>query len=96
MQIWGFDVFNNRRIEDIKPETGDVIDKAGKKIAVYKNKDGSIRMTSARCTHMGCVVRWNNKDGTWDCPCHGSRYDKNGKVIKGPAVKDLEKLEADS
>lgn len=61
-----------------------------KKIAVYKDEDGKIHTISPKCTHMGCTVGWNNKEKTWDCPCHGSRYNKYGKVINGPAPRDLE------
>jgi Rieske Fe-S protein len=61
-------------------------------VAVYKDKAGKIHACSAVCTHMGCIVRWNNAEDTWDCPCHGSRFSVDGKVIHGPAVKDLKKL----
>ncbi|HEX2195523.1 MAG TPA: FAD-dependent oxidoreductase [Actinomycetota bacterium] len=59
-------------------------------VAVYRDEDGELHKVSAVCTHLGCIVTWNNAEKTWDCPCHGSRYDFEGKVIQGPAVKDLE------
>lgn len=80
---------------DLKKNEGKVIKQKGENIAVYKDVSGEIHAVSAICTHQGCTVGWNKKDSTWDCPCHGSRYDKNGKVIHGPAVKDLPKKELD-
>jgi Rieske Fe-S protein len=76
---------------DIKTNEGKVINQNGENIAVYKDETGKVTTLSAVCTHMGCIVGWNDKEKTWDCPCHGSRYDKVGKVINGPAVKDLPK-----
>jgi Rieske Fe-S protein len=76
---------------DLKANEGKVIDQNGEKIAIYKDGSGKITTLSAVCTHMGCTVDWNNKEKTWDCPCHGSRYDKEGKVFNGPALKDLAK-----
>jgi len=70
---------------------GVMIESNGEKIAVYKDDEGKVSAMSAVCTHMGCIVGWNKDEKTWDCPCHGSRFDKEGKVIHGPAVKDLEK-----
>ncbi|QQG44844.1 MAG: FAD-dependent oxidoreductase [Candidatus Roizmanbacteria bacterium] len=78
---------------DLKPNEGKIVEENGEKLAVYKDESGKVTAVSAICTHMGCTVGWNNKDKTWDCPCHGSRYDKTGKVIHGPAVKNLSKKE---
>ncbi len=80
---------------DLKIEEGKIINQQGEQIAVYKDTTGKITAVSAVCTHMGCIVGWNGKEKTWDCPCHGSRFDKAGKVIAGPAVKDLPKKELD-
>ena len=76
----------------IEKNDGEVIVKDGKKIAVYRDENGKVNSFSAICTHLGCTVGWNSKDKTWDCPCHGSRFDKLGVNIKGPAVKDLPKI----
>ncbi len=61
----------------------------GKLRAIYKDDDGNKHETGAVCTHMGCIVNFNHAEKSWDCPCHGSRFDCNGKVLEGPAVKDL-------
>lgn len=74
---------------DIKTNEGKVIEQNGENLAVYKDEAGKVITLSAVCTHMGCIVEWNGKEKTWDCPCHGSRYNTIGKVINGPAVKDL-------
>jgi Rieske Fe-S protein len=60
--------------------------------AVYRDETGTLHELSARCTHLGCIVRWNGAERTWDCPCHGSRFDPvDGSVVNGPAVKPLER-----
>lgn len=74
---------------DLDNNEGKVITQDGKQIAIYKDNDGKIHSLSAICTHQGCTVGWNNNDKTWDCPCHGSRYNAIGKVINGPSTKDL-------
>jgi Rieske Fe-S protein len=48
-----------------------------------------VHSVSARCTHLGCIVSWNNAERSWDCPCHGSRFGVDGDVLQGPAVKPL-------
>lgn len=78
--------------DDIKVGEGKVIDSDGKKIAIDKDENGKVVALSPICTHKACIIGWNSKDKTWDCPCHGSRFDATGKVINGPAEKNLEKI----
>ncbi len=68
---------------------GKILQLGGKKLAVYRDKKGGVKKMSAVCTHMGCLVRWNQAEATWDCPCHGSRFDPKGKVLAGPAETPL-------
>jgi len=63
------------------------------KVAIFKDENGQVYTFSPICKHMGCIVDWNSEDKTWDCPCHGSRYDRYGKVIHGPTKADLDKKE---
>ena len=76
-------------IEEIKPGTGATIRRGLTKVAVYRDQSGAVHERSAICRHLGCVVNWNTLESTWDCPCHGSRYDAYGHVIQGPANSDL-------
>ena len=68
---------------------GEVVEWRGERLAVYKDDRGAVTACSAACTHMGCIVRWNSAEKSWDCPCHGSRFDHEGKVIQGPANESL-------
>lgn len=85
-----------RSIEDLEPGTGAIVVAGGKKVAAYRDEEGRVHAVSARCTHQGCTVGWNASEKTWDCPCHGSRYDSGGKVIEGPAERDLAPYDMDS
>jgi glycine/D-amino acid oxidase-like deaminating enzyme/nitrite reductase/ring-hydroxylating ferredoxin subunit len=77
-------------VDDLAPGEGRVVaDGLGQK-AVYRDDDGALHAVSARCTHLGCIVRWNGAERTWDCPCHGSRFEATGEVANGPATKPLE------
>ena len=73
----------------IANNAGAIIRRGLKKIAAYKDDAGKVHELSAVCRHLGCIVAWNSLEKTWDCPCHGSRYDAMGKVIMGPANSDL-------
>jgi len=73
----------------IKPGEGAVIGRGRGKIAVYRDERGEIHRLSAVCTHLYCIVRWNDTERTWDCPCHGSRLDPYGNVVNGPAIVGL-------
>ncbi|HXD32221.1 MAG TPA: FAD-dependent oxidoreductase [Pyrinomonadaceae bacterium] len=76
-------------VDEIRPGDGAVIRSGLSKIAAYKDEDGTVHELSAKCPHLGCIVAWNSLEKTWDCPCHGSRFDAKGKVIMGPANADL-------
>ena len=71
---------------------GKVIHYNGKKVAAYRSDSDKLTLLTAICPHMGCIVHWNPAMKTWDCPCHGSRFSCDGKVIAGPAETDLEKV----
>jgi Rieske Fe-S protein len=68
---------------------GRVLELNGARVAVYRDESGATTQRSAICTHMGCVVGWNEAERTWDCPCHGSRFKPDGAVIAGPAESPL-------
>jgi Rieske Fe-S protein len=69
---------------------GSVVRRGLRKHAVYRDASGELHEYSAVCPHLGCIVHWNAAEQTFDCPCHGSRFDKTGKVINGPANSGLE------
>ena len=81
-------------VMDIQPGHGGVIDMDGRRMAVYRDPEGTVHSVSARCTHMGCTVGWNDGDKSFDCPCHGSRFRVDGSVLSGPAARPLEPLGA--
>ena len=76
-------------------EEGKIIERNGEKIGVYIDENGKTFAVKPVCTHLGCMLSWNKEDKTWDCPCHGSRFDYTGKQIENPAIKDLEQVEFD-
>jgi len=78
-----------RSPEEIPREAGAVLRRGLTKVAIYRDENGALHERSAVCPHLGCIVKWNQATRTWDCPCHGSRFDKLGKVINGPANTDL-------
>ena len=73
----------------VGPGEGMVVSAGLRQVAVSRDEDGTMRAVSARCTHLGCIVSWNAAERTWDCPCHGSRFEAGGEVIQGPAVRSL-------
>lgn len=76
----------------VPPGQGVVVRDEEGTVALYRAEDGSLTKLSAACTHMGCIVSWNDGEGSWDCPCHGSRFTADGAVIQGPAIHPLKKL----
>ncbi len=78
--------------KDIPAGEGKIIDRKGQKIAAFKTESGDLHICSAVCTHMACIVNWNNAEKSWDCPCHGSRFKPDGTVLEGPAFEPLKQL----
>lgn len=78
--------------EDLKPGEARVMEHRHKRVAAYRDRKGYLHVVSAVCPHLGCIVAWNEAEGTWDCPCHGSRFQGDGKLIAGPAESDLKPL----
>ncbi len=77
--------------KEIMPGEGKVVAKDGEKIAAYRDMHSELHLCSAVCTHMDCIVNWNEAEQSWDCPCHGSRFNYDGTVLEGPAIADLPK-----
>ena len=71
---------------------GAVIHRGSSKIAVCRDDTGKLHQCSAVCSHLGCIVSWNATERTWDCPCHGSRFNPDGKLLNGPALDPLAKV----
>lgn len=80
----------DKNFSDIENDTGHVFEYNSEKVGIYKDKDGKIFAVKPICTHLGCLLSWNNLDKTWDCPCHGSKFDYMGHQLYNPAIKDLE------
>jgi glycine/D-amino acid oxidase-like deaminating enzyme/nitrite reductase/ring-hydroxylating ferredoxin subunit len=76
-------------LNSIDPGDAKIIQLDKKKYGAYRDESGSLHFISAECTHLGCIVKWNSDEKSWDCPCHGSRFTHEGKVINGPAITDL-------
>jgi glycine/D-amino acid oxidase-like deaminating enzyme/nitrite reductase/ring-hydroxylating ferredoxin subunit len=83
-------------IQELGANQGAIITMGARKIAVYKDELSNIHAYSAVCPHLGCVVQWNASENSFDCPCHGSRFTCEGKVVNGPARGDLKKVALDN
>ncbi|HWH22555.1 MAG TPA: FAD-dependent oxidoreductase, partial [Allosphingosinicella sp.] len=78
-----------KSFDELAPGDAAIMKIDGDKVAAFKDEEGRVHAVSAVCTHMGCLVGWNETDRTWDCPCHGSRFELDGTVIHGPATQPL-------
>ncbi|GKQ33831.1 FAD-dependent oxidoreductase [Streptomyces sp. A012304] len=78
-------------VDEIAPGDGAVVRVSGERCAVHRDEAGQLHALSARCTHMGCLVAFNRAERAWECPCHGSRFDVEGRVVQGPAQRPLER-----
>ncbi len=82
-------------LSELAPGEGRVVKYEGDNLAIYKDESGKVYALNPVCTHAKCVVGWNSAEKSWDCPCHGARYDLNGNVLTGPARRGLEKVALD-
>jgi Rieske Fe-S protein len=80
---------------DVRAGEGRVMKVGGERVAVYRDSRGEVHAVSAVCSHLGCIVSWNPAEGSWDCPCHGSRFSFEGEVLQGPAVRNLKKTKVE-
>jgi Rieske Fe-S protein len=78
-----------RTLRSVKRGQGKILELNGQRVAAYRDENGATSLRSATCTHLGCEVAWNEAERTWDCPCHGSRFTPQGKVLAGPAESPL-------
>lgn len=80
-----------KHYQDVKKGEGKIVEIDGEKCAVSRDDNNKLHIVSGVCTHMKCIVSWNDTEQTWDCPCHGSRFSPDGEVLEGPATFELEK-----
>jgi Rieske Fe-S protein len=83
----------DERLSGIGRNEGGIAEVDGKRIGVYRDNGGILHAVKPVCTHMGCALKWNRDENSWDCTCHGSRFDIHGTVMSGPALKPLTKVE---
>ena len=83
-------------LADVRPGGGAIVRLHGRDVAAYRDPDGTVHALSARCTHLGCLIGFNAAERSWDCPCHGSRFDIHGRVIEGPATRRLRRVDIEA
>ena len=88
-----FSVSSIKEVSELARGEGQIVKYEGKKIGLYKDDQGLLHAVNPVCTHAKCIVAWNGAERSWDCPCHGGRFSPEGKVLTGPAARDLEKIE---
>lgn len=79
-------------VQGLRPGEGRLVRSGLKKIAACRDRQGTLHLHSASCTHLGCVVHWNSLEQCWDCPCHGSQFAPDGSCLNGPAVSPLSQV----
>ncbi len=82
-------VRNTQSLDRLQPGSGALVEHEGERVAAFRSADGSVTMVSPVCTHLKCIVHWNAAEASWDCPCHGSRFGVDGRVLEGPALEPL-------
>lgn len=88
-----FAAAQGKTLRGLRRGQGKILDLDGERVAASRDKKGVLTVLSATCTHMGCEVKWNQAESTWDCPCHGSRFKPDGAVLAGPAESPLPEID---
>jgi Rieske Fe-S protein len=78
-------------LDDLEPGQGAIVQLEGEKVAAFRDADGNVQALSPICTHLRCVVSFDDEAQEWHCPCHGSRFATDGSVVSGPAKRPLAK-----
>lgn len=91
---WANNLLNvdSKKFERVKSGTGAIVKIKGKRVGVYRDEKNKLHKISGICPHLGCSLKWNKDEKSWDCPCHGSRFDVDGKILNNPSIKDAERL----
>ncbi|TDN95012.1 glycine/D-amino acid oxidase-like deaminating enzyme [Salegentibacter sp. 24] len=84
---------STKELQKLKKGEGKIMEIEGKKLAISRDENMKYHVVSAYCTHLGCIIHWNDLEKSWDCPCHGSRFKPSGEVIEGPAIDALSKVD---
>lgn len=85
---------DDKKLSCIQNGQGAIVRHKGHRLGVYRDSAGQLKIINALCPHMGCGLKWNKDDLSWDCPCHGSRFDTDGNIINGPSVKDAQRIQS--
>lgn len=87
--IGGYCRIPEESLSGLRAGEGRLLTVGGKRVGAYKNRDGRLFLVKPVCTHMGCILNWNAEEKSWDCPCHGSRFDYRGRLLNTPAHRPL-------
>lgn len=90
--LTGYHVLSCAKEKDLEKGHGGIVRKGFRRYASYRDENGIIHRISIRCPHMGCELLWNPDELSWDCPCHGSRFDYDGNLIDNPSQKDKREI----
>lgn len=91
---WAASLFSpgSKALAKVRSGEGAIVKHRGRRVGVYKDENGKVFAVSARCPHMNCSLKWNMDEKSWDCPCHGSRFDIEGNILTNPSFKNAEKI----
>jgi Rieske Fe-S protein len=81
--------------EELPAGSGGIAELDGSRVGAYRDASGQLHAVKLTCTHLGCPLHWNAAETSWDCNCHGSRFDVDGAILNGPAVTPLEQISTD-